>query len=543
MDFDPNAVDLEELDSSQRLGRRSFLMGALATGAAASAPINFAAAARNKRLPLAKDGRFDLGVASGFPRPRGITLWTRLDEVKRSSKLRVMVAKDPKFKNVVAEKLVTAREDRAFTARTFVKGLKPDERYYYRFFTEDSKSPVGRFKTAPPRDSRKPLRIAFYSCQNYEAGFYNVQRAIAKEKDLDLVICLGDYMYEYSDGGGGVRLDRSGSNRDGDTQTLAEYRQKYTLYKRDADLRAMHAAHPFISIWDDHEVEDNWAGDGPSSAGANPETQTNLKDLPRRVPFLQRRENGQRSFFNFHPRMRFKGERNRIYEDYRLGALVDLILTDERQYRDPQPCNDIILTPCPNSRDPRTMLGAQQKAWFKETMRLSPQRWKLWGTEVMLMGIEAPPGESVIQDSWDGYAHEREELLAYLLDNGVENTVALTGDIHTFFAGTATTSGNELPGHRKVLPEFVGGSATSAGVKEATGLNDGAVQVLAALNTHVDFYDVDNKGYGLVEISDSEVTCEFKAPAGGVKTRNGGATTSLAKFRVGSGERSPTRIA
>ena len=194
-----DSVDLESLDESRGVGRRSFLIGALAAGAAASAPINYAAAARKGAGALAKEGSFDLGIAAGFPRPRGIMLWTHLDEVKGSPKVRLVVAKDQKFANVVEERLVTASSKNGHTARTFVNGLDPREQYFYRFLTEGSKSEVGRFRTAPPLNSREKIRIAFYSCQNYEAGFFNAQRAIAREKDIDLVICLGDYIYEYSD--------------------------------------------------------------------------------------------------------------------------------------------------------------------------------------------------------------------------------------------------------------------------------------------------------------------------------------------------------
>jgi alkaline phosphatase D len=256
--FEDSQADLESLDGSYRLGRRSFLIGALATGAALTAPVNYAALARERRIPLAKGAKFDQGVASGFPRPRGIELWTRLGEITRTSKLKVIVATDRDFGNVVEEKLVTARSDRDFTARTFIKGLKSDRQYFYRFVTDESKSPVGRFKTAPPLNSRKPVRIAFYSCQHYESGFYNAQRAIANEPDLDLVLCLGDYIYE-AGGTNGVRRDTSGDNHDGDTQLLREYWEKYRLYKSDPDLKAMHAAHPSLSVWDDHEVENNYA--------------------------------------------------------------------------------------------------------------------------------------------------------------------------------------------------------------------------------------------------------------------------------------------
>lgn len=538
MEFDglDSRIDLESLDESRGVGRRSFLIGALAFGAAASAPINYAAAARKRRIPLAKDGRFDLGIAAGFPRPTGIMLWTRLDEVSKTSKLRLLVSTDSQFKNVVEDRLVTARADRGFTARTFINGLDPHEQYFYRFATEDSKSEVGAFRTAPPLKSKEKIRIAFYSCQNYEAGFFNTPLAIAREKDIDLVVCLGDYIYEYSDNRG-VRLDRSGRNKDGDTQFLDEYRQKYTLYKRDKYLQKMHAAHPFISVWDDHEVEDNHADGKPSSAQSDP-NKTNLKNLPRRVSYLQRRTNAYRAFFEFTPRGQFKGERNRIYEDYRLGGLVDLVLTDERQYRDQQPCNDAILTGCPAAEDPRTLLGERQKNWFLRTLKGSPAMWKLWGTELMVMSLRLAAGVPAQVDAWDGYANERKQILDYIIDNGVKNVVAITGDIHTFFVGTAYTTGDKPTG-RAALPEFVGGSATSLGIPEATGIADSTLNVLAGVNPHIDFYDFHQRGYGVLEAKRNELTCELKAAKALLK---GQPAAPIVKFRVNPGDPVPHRI-
>ncbi len=535
--FEEARPDLESLVGSQRLGRRSFLIGALATGGALAAPVNYAAVARNRRIPRAKHGKFDLGVASGFPRPQGIELWTRVGELKRTSKLNVVVATDRKFANVVDEKMVTAREERDFTARTFVKGLKPDHHYFYRFVTDDSKSPVGRFKTAPPLNSHKPIRIAFYSCQHYEAGFYNAQRAIANEKDLDLVLCLGDYIYEYSDGNG-VRRDTSGDNHDGDAQLLREYWSKYRLYKSDRDLQAMHAAHPFLSVWDDHEVEDNYADGQPSSHQQDP-TKTQLKDYPRRVPFTQREANGYRSFFNYMPRARFKGDRRRVYEEYRLGKLVDLLLTDERQYRDRQPCNDAQLAGCADADSPRTMLGARQLDWLLENLKASPATWKLWGTELMVMATRIAPGVPAQVDAWDGYGYERKRILDFILDNNVQNVVAITGDIHTFFAGTAYTTGDQATG-RPAFPEFVGGSATSTGLPESTGLSPTTLAALAAINPHIAFYDFVKRGYGVIEIGPSETTCELKAVD--AKTPGASTPTTIAKFRVPLGARSPERI-
>ena len=541
-----HSVDLESIDETRGLGRRTFLMGALATGAAVSGPFNYAAAARKRALPMANDGAFRTGVASGFPRPQGIPLWTRLAGLKQDAKLDLVIAKDRKFANVVEERKVVAQKKRDYTARTFVNDLDPDEQYFYRFSTNESHSEVGRFKTAPPKDSRKPVKIVFYSCQHFEQGYYNAQRAIAKEKDVDVVVFLGDYIYEYSNNetSRGV-LDRTGRNKDGDVQFVDEYWQKYKLYKNDRDLRAMHAAHPFVAVWDDHEVEDNHAGDEPSSAQPDP-NKTNLQEYPRRVPYNTRRLNGYKAFFNYMPRMRFKGDRSRIYEDYRIGKLVDLLLTDERQYRDRQPCDDEIITQCAEADDPRTMLGANQLDWFLRSLKHSKATWKIWGTQLMLMATRVAPGPSPpgiygLVDSWEGYGYERKLILDFILGNNIQNVAAITGDIHTFFAGTAFDKGDSTDSSaRPVIPEFVGGSATSGGLSEATGLPASALAGLAAVNPHISYYDFIKKGYGVLKVKPNEIICEFKT-VDHTKPNAGTATTS-ASFRVPLGARSPQKI-
>lgn len=228
----------------------------------------------------------------------------------------------------------------------------------------------------------------------------------------------------------------------------------------------MHAAHPFLSVWDDREVEDNYADGQPSSHQQDP-SKTQLKGYPRRVPFAQREANGHQAFFNHMPRARFKGDRKRVYEEYRLGRLVDLLLIDERQCPDRQPCNDAQLSACADADSPRTMLGARQLAWLKSRLVGAPTTWKLWATELMVMGTRVAPGVFAQLDAWDGYGYERKQILDHILDDNVQNVVAITGDIRTFFAGTAYTTGDQSTG-RAALSEFVGGSATSHGLPEAT---------------------------------------------------------------------------
>lgn len=520
-------------DAGASLRRREFLIAGAAAGAAAAVPLNYAAVARSAAKPIAANGKFAHGVASGFASPKGVTLWTRLSEITRSSRLTLEVATDKDFRRVVKRSQVTAEKGDDYTVHKRVTGLKPGQQYYYRFETKNKSSRVGRFRTMPPPDSKQPLRIGFFSCQDYEAGYFNAQAAMAKE-DLDLVICLGDYIYEhkYYDGPED-RIDRTGKNGDGDVQSLAEYRQKYRMYQTDKQLQDLHAAHSWVTIWDDHEVEDNYAGDEADSAQPDPNLENS--GYPRRVPFKERRRNAYRAYFEAHPRLKRKGmEKNQIYGSIRLGGLGELFLTDQRQYRDPQPCNDGILTPCPDAQAPgRTFLGSEQKKWFKKAVPASSAKWKLWASEVMVMSVDVPAGQAAILDSWDGYQAERGEILTHWKSKGVDNLVVLTGDIHTFFAGDVTTTGRQ--GGDPVGVELVGGSATSLGLPEYLHVPSSALEALAIANDpHVKYYNFDRRGYAVVDVTKKRIDAEFKAVD--ALTKGATQTTSIGKFRIDAGD-------
>ncbi len=527
-------------EQEHRLTRRRALgaTAAAAGGAALAGLPNHAALARERKIPVARDGSFEWGVSSGFPFPRSIVLWTRVGELDRSSRLFVEVARDRGFRKVVRRKEVLASHRRDFTVHVAIHKLKPRTEYFYRFHTRNSRSPVGRFRTAPPLDSNEQIRIGFFSCQNYEAGFYNAHAGLAAEQDLDLVICLGDYIYEDSTYEG-PRTDRTGDNNDADVQFLHEYRQKYRLYQSDPDLQRMQGNHPFVTIWDDHEVEDNYAGNRPSPAAAEGETNPGQ---PRRQPLPFRRKNAYRAFFEAMPRIKRKGEPTRIYARGRMGRMADIFLLDERQYRDQQPCGDANFIPCPEADAPgRRMLGLPQKGWLKRGLADSGAQWKLLGNQLMLMSFDLAPRQPVTVDSWDGYGAERRELMQHVLDRGVKDVVALTGDIHTFFAGRITTSGR-IDG-TPAATEFVGGSVTSLGVKE-TLANAPAVEELeraiSVNNPHIEYADFDKRGYGVLELSREAAICEFKAP--GTALEKGSPVSTLAKFRVESGSVEVERI-
>ena len=526
------------------LTRRTFLVAAAGAAGAVSLGSDPAAAAarrcrthRTARLALATGARFDQGVASGQPSCRGITLWTHLEGLDRNAGVTLEVAKDSSFRRVVHRRTATASAARngAVHARLSGCALRPGERYFYRFSTRDADSPVGRFQTTRPPDSREPVRVGFFSCQDYEEGFYTAHAGLAAEDDLDVVVCLGDYIYENANAEDeGVRDDRTGDASQ-EALTLPHYRDKYALYHSDQDLRALRAAHPLMAIWDDHEVDNNYAGLTPDNTEA--------------VPFPERRASAYRAFFEAMPRIRSRRELDRIYGSIRLGRTAELLLLDERQYRSDQPCDDMQgFANCPEAfGSGQTMLGREQKAWLQRRLRESDATWKLVGNQVMMMALDAPPGNALNPDGWDGYKAEREEILSDAARRGVEDIAFLTGDIHAFFAGQVTPSGRqphagttnpEFGG--SVATEFVGGSMTSSG--EAVDAGEPAAQELVnrlddpairANNPHIVFSELQQRGYGVLEARPDRLDVVYRAARTVREPRSD--VFDLARFRVAAG--------
>jgi alkaline phosphatase D len=504
------------------LSRRGFVGAALAGGAVAAVggPLRAAdiagARARRHGLPRARDVRFSQGVASGEPNARAATLWTRVDGLDRPATVRLEVATDAGFRRVVLTKDVPAIARDGYSVKERVGGLKPHEQYHYRFFSKDGESDVGHFRTMPPDGSREPVQVAFFSCQDWQAGYYTSHADLA-DQDVDLIVCLGDYIYErnyYP----GPRIDKTGKNRDGEVQTLPEYREKYALYHTDSDLRAIRRSAPIVAIWDDHEVEDNWAGELPGEY---------TMDL--RVPFLARRRHGFRAFFEHMPMKVDPRDPTRIYDSHRLGKNVELFLLDERQYRSDQPCNDTALLPCDEDErnDPRrTLLGKRQTSWFKRALRRSDATWKAVANQVMVMSLDLPNGSPINPDQWDGYGANRDEVLGYIQNKGLSDIVFFTGDIHTFFAGNVLRSGRQrlLDDERPLATEFVCGSVTSLGLlhvlKEQVGIE--VPEDIASLaldgpgipleNPHIRYSNLVEKGYAIAEFSKEEMRVSFRAP-------------------------------
>ena len=485
------------------LTRRSLLTGAAAGAGALWLGRGDAPRAAQSSLPLVKGGRFTQSVASGQPTPGGITLWTKLDGVERTSRLQVEISRDEDFRSILYRRDVVADAENAFAIhhRAEHRVLQPGEEYFFRFYTCDENSPVGRFKTALPAGSREPVRIGFYSCQAYEAGYYVAHRGLASEPDLDLVVCLGDYIYEqpfYE----GPRKDETGN-----VQTLDEYRRKYALYHSDPRLLELRSRVPLLAIWDDHEVEDNWAGENPGHA---------TPDDQRKVPYLQRRANGFRAFFEHMPRLRERDDRDRIYGSVPLGANAELFLLDQRRFRDAQACGDQFFVPCTESEAAgRKFLGPVQKQWFQDALQRSRATWKVVGNQAMIMALDGPRSNEINKDQWDGYAAERQEILEHVRDKGVKDVTFLTGDIHSFFAGNVTPTGRGgAPGDPPpVATEFVAGSMTSQFIfPPPTDQAAGALSEAGILsnNPHIKYVNFRDRGYAVVECRPDRLNVVFR---------------------------------
>jgi alkaline phosphatase D len=520
------------------LDRRRFLQAACALAVAGTVP---AWAQGSRRPPLARGAVFPHGVSSGQPATTGATLWTRLEGLDRTARLQVEISRDEDFRSVLYRQDVVADADRDFTVhhRAEHPVLRPGEQYFYRFATCDESSVVGRFRTARPPDSREPVRVGFFSCQRYPRGYFTPHMALAME-DVDLVVSLGDYVYEEVEPVPiPERRDATGADGNGEVQTLPEYRSKYHLYHSDANLQELRRLHPLAAIWDDHEVVNNYAADQPSPSP----NEANVSR--RRVPLLERRAAGYAAFFEHLPILR-TADFPRIYGSVPLGGTAEVFLLDTRQYRDRQPCGDEILVPCdPADReDPRrTMLGAAQKAWLKAGLERSPAAWKLVANQVMVMSLDVPARSPANPDQWDGYAAERRELLEHCAARGVRDVAFLTGDIHTFFAGNVTPSGREgvppvdgVP----VATEFVGGSMTSEGIGDRADLDragragdlTGEAGVRAN-NPHIKAADIVHRGYGVLEATPEELRVRFQAARTVTEPRSAMFTTRAFRVRRG----------
>ncbi|GAA4336154.1 alkaline phosphatase D family protein [Variovorax defluvii] len=448
---------------------------------------------------------FTLGIASGQPRPDSVVLWTRLAPAQgedlqgvRSCAVGYEVFADAGLKRRVAQGEVVTDAEHAFSVHAHVKGLSPQREYWYRFRCGDARSPVGRTRTAPAVDAPvQRLRLAVAACQNYEHGYYAAHRDIASHA-LDFVLFVGDYIYE-----GFSRTPELRRHGAPIPLTLDAYRERHALYKRDADLQAAHAAHPWILTWDDHEVVNDYAND----------RDPDYTDPPA---FLARRAAAYRAYFEHMPLLvPPQGSSMRIHDHFTWGRLAELWTLDCRQHRSHHACPDPardwgrLVIGCEALSDPaRTMLGAEQSQWLAQGLSASRRQWKLLGqsTQMSSTSLEAPRGRQFWTDGWDGYPEARRQLLQGIADAGVRDVVVLGGDVHRFVAADLRARPNDTTSS-VVASEFVGGSISSRGASRR------AMEELRRDNPDVAHARGDERGYALIDVTPKGLHCEFRATA------------------------------
>jgi alkaline phosphatase D len=521
-----------------RTTRRHFLYGGAAAGAGLWLPVDVldADARARRKVPLARGGGFASGVMSGDPSPTAVTLWTRLDGQARDRvRVELEVARDPGFRRVVLRRLVPTRRSRDHTVKVRVGGLKPDRRYFFRFSTKTSHSPVGRTQTAPALDSRRPVKVGYFACQSFATGYFGAYHALLAE-DPDIVICGGDYIYDrVYEGYEGPRQDTIGANADSVARTLADYRAKYRLYRTDDDLRELHRLVPLVPQWDDHEVTDNYVGTLPRGQTATAD------DGDERDTFDRARiDAGWRAWHEYMPARRF-GRGLRTYRSLRLGRTAEVFMCDSRSYREDQPCGGGSFTPCTDDA-PRQYLGAPQLEWLKNGLEATPATWKLVGNQLMIMPFQIAGGVKVEVDSWQGYPHQRTELLTHLESRAVEDVVFVTGDIHTFFAGSVLRDGTSGPA---VASELVGGSTTSPGTAEVLGSTAGGLPPelieplsdagVPANNPWITYADTRTHGCAILELGGDEVRARYLGSDDIATPEGARAVRDIADLRVTRG--------
>ncbi|MCB0761776.1 MAG: alkaline phosphatase D family protein [Flavobacteriales bacterium] len=445
-----------------------------------SAPIN----AQNLRsLPCEDLYPFYHGVASGDPLADRVVIWTRVTPEEGQDTIAVSwrMALDTGMTELVGNGVFETTASRDFTVKIDVEGLEPDTWYYYDFEAFGLYSLRGRSRTLPV-GSVNHARFAVMSCSNYEHGYFNAYKQLAVKNDIQAILHLGDYIYEYQVGGFSAFIDGRQNEPENEIITLEDYRIRHSHYKLDEDLRKLHQQYPWITVWDDHEFANNaWTG------GAQ-------NHNPGEGDWEVRKGNGWQSYFEWMP-VREQGD-NLIRRTIDWGDLIRFYVLDTRiEARDEQVDIGSGAVDDPN----RNLLGAGQKSWLVSELQSSDAQWNIFAQQVMMAPLEIL-GLEVNTDQWDGYQADRDWFYSTIQGQNVVNPVVLTGDFHTSWANNlplANYNENSETGSAGV--EFVVTSVTSTGSPVEVGIN-----TIQFFNPHVEFVDLTHHGYVLLDVTPSK---------------------------------------
>lgn len=472
------------------LRRRDF---GLVLGAAALAPA-FVRHARAGDVP-----RFALGVASGQPHAHGMVLWTRLTGADLPERVNVRweLAEDERFARIVARGEETAEAAWAHSVHAEPRGLEPGRWYWYRFNALGQQSMAARTRTAPPADAAATLQFAIASCQRFDDGHYAAWRDAARS-ELDLVMFLGDYIYE-----GAMRANRVRAHEGGLVRTLTEYRARYAQYKSDPALQAAHAACPWLLVWDDHEVDNDYAG---------------LVGQSLQPDFEAQRAAAYQAYWEHQPfpkSLRPAGAQMRITGRLDWGRLARIHLLDDRQYRDPHACpregragsNTVRGAECAALADPkRSLLGQAQERWLADGWDLQ-RPWNLVAQQTLMARFSwrDPATEPTYwTDGWDGYAPARQRLLQTVAERQVPGVVVLGGDVHTNYVADLKADFDDAKAP-VVASEFCGTSISSIGLAQER------IDAALPFNPHVKYGRGDRRGYVRFRLDAQRLDAQLRA--------------------------------
>ena len=493
--------------------RRQFFKKAGATASMLSFSASAASyEAFNAPFKLDNNYFFQHGLASGDPLPNAVIVWTRISNVSTDTLVTLHVALDKTMKNsVIVENTITT-ESRDYTVKIDIEGLTPNTPYFYQFEVNGYRSRVGKTKTAPV--TTEHARFAVVSCSNYPEGFFNVYHALTNESaigNIDAVLHLGDYIYEYAEDeyGDGSRLGRA-PLPDKEITSLRDYRTRHAQYKTDPDLALLHASYPFITVWDDHEITNDAHTDGAENHNEGE------GDYQLRKAFAIQ------AYYEWMPI-----REGSIYRQFRWGSLVDLFMLDTRiEGRDPQVDSPVSAERYDTNR---TLLGYTQERWLLNKLTTSTSTWRFLGQQVMFgqfKGLNAPNLEAagitatkdilaLNMDQWDGYPEARQRILDVLKAYRISNTVVLTGDIHTSWAmeifedsANGYTNNERIRvGEKPLAVEFVTPSVTSPGLSEPVA--DPLASLIPTMNPHMKYVELKSHGFMVVDVTHQKVTCDW----------------------------------
>ena len=521
-----------------QLTRRSLMRTGLVTGGAASVAAATVDTRPSAAATLPRSNPFTLGVASGDPWPNGVVLWTRLAVSPLAASglggmssstysLAWQVATDSRFRTVVRSGTVAARYANAHSAHVEVTGLLPGRVYYYRFRLGSYYSRVGRTRTAPAYDTATgSLAMSFVSCAHYEYGYFTAYRRLAEDQP-DLVLHLGDYQYEYK--GRGPASATSRNHAGPETVTLANYRQRLAQYHSDPDLQAAHAVAPWLVVFDDHEVDNNWADETPEN--------------PAEAPgFMTRRAAAFKAYYENMPLRRASlpsGPDMQIYRRLQWGRLANFHMLDTRQFRDVPGCDrGDVFQECAENDDPaRSLPGHAQEQWLSDGFASSRATWDILGNQCFFgrRDSSSTPDSSVSMQAWDGYPASRARVTDSWLKAQVRNPIVLTGDVHAHWASEVLAD-FAVPDSPVVGSEFVCSSISFGGngYDEPTGQHP-----WAAYNPHLKFW-TNLRGYVNARVTPESFAVDYRCvPKVSVK---GAAAFTRARFVVDDGVRGMRQV-